>query len=86
MFKSVKKSWFAVSLIMIALSLSAVSMYAGCGCGKKKQNKPNQIVLDKIVNELVCQSPDIGFRGNSAPKFGMQSSKFIQKLGDKYYC
>lgn len=78
MLKFLKKPWLAVSLVLVALSLSVA--YAGCGCGAKKtKEKPNQIVLDKIVNELVCQHPSVGFKG--APQFGMQVAR-----GDKYWC
>lgn len=86
MFQFLKKSWLAVSLILVALSLSVA--YAGCGCGaKKKPTKQNQIVLDKIVNELVCQTPTIGFKGGAGgPRLGMLAKKLVAKRGDTYWC
>jgi hypothetical protein len=86
MLQFLKKSWLAVSLVLVALSLSVA--YAGCGsCAKKKPAKQNQIVLDKIVNELVCQTPSIGFKGNPAPRFGMLAAKkLVAKRGDTYWC
>ena len=80
-----KKSWIAVTLIAAAFTVT----YA-CNCNRKpNQGKaaPKQIVLDRIVNELVCKAP--GFAHSPRPlKWGMSANghSIVNALGDKWYC
>lgn len=76
-----KKSWIAVTLIAAAFTVT----YA-CNCNRRPKQEnaaPKQIVLDRIVNELVCKAP--GFRPFSR---GMSANghNLVNAVGDKHYC
>lgn len=87
----VKKSWIALMMVAAAFSVAYV-----CDCKRPAdKTKPKQIVLDRLVNELVCQSGANSIFGppkidsiSNPPRLGMSvdGHDFFAALGDKYYC
>lgn len=78
----VKKSWIALTMIAAAFSVAYV-------CDKRpvdKTKQQKQIVLDRLVNELVCQAPNLDFSRPPIHGMSFDGHDFFAALGDKYYC
>lgn len=78
-----KRSWIPLTLIAAAFSITNVCNNKSCA----DKSVPKQIVLDRLVNELVCMAPNVKYTSRPL-KWGMSvdGHDFLSALGDTYYC